>query len=145
MCYMKNCIAAIKYSIRKISRNTILFLEYAVALFSSYELSRCGILLRSIIRSVVSYQRGIKKYNHVTCAPCFTGKTLQSSIARALIDSRAYRSAYIDNANVNRNKRAVIAELTYGCICSLTPGDAATLISKPKIPRSAHVPYKSRP
>lgn len=59
--------------------------------------------------------------------------------------SRVNRSAFIDNVDVERNKAAVIAELTYGCVCSLAPGNAATLISKPKVPRRAHVPYKSRP
>lgn len=60
-------------------------------------------------------------------------KKEQSSIARAFSDSRINRSAFIDNVDVEqRNKAAVIAELTYGCVCSLAPGDAATLISKPK-------------
>lgn len=45
----------------------------------------------------------------------------------------ANRSAFIDNVDIEeRNKAAVIAELTYSCVCSLAPGDAATLISKPK-------------
>jgi len=58
--------------------------------------------------------------------------------------SHVRRSTFIDNVDVERNKVTVIAELTYGCVCSLAPGDAATLISKPKVPRSAHVPYKSQ-
>lgn len=78
-----------------------------------------------------------------------TGKTpqLHRAVDRAYTFrfSREHRSAFIDNVDVERNKAAVIAELTYGCVCSLAPGDAATLISKPKVPRSAHVPYKSRP
>lgn len=121
MCYMRNCIA-VKYGVREISRNTILLVEHMAALFSpSFHIS-----LGSIIRFIARYQRGIKKYNCATCASCFTGKTPQPSSRR----SRVHRSAFIDNVDVERNKAAVIAELTYGCVCSLAPGDAATLISK---------------
>lgn len=73
---------------------------------------------------------------------------IEASIARAFSDSWANRSAFIDNVDVvQRNKAAVIAELTYGCVCSLAPDDAATLISKPMVTpaESAHVPYKSPP
>lgn len=112
---------------------------------------------RPIVRSTARYQRGIKKYKRATCASCstvvFAGENRrrapsQPSIARAsaFSDSRASnRSAFIDKVDVERNKAAVIAELSYDCVCSLAPGDAATLISKPKEPRSAHVPYKSPP
>lgn len=65
----------------------------------------------------------------------YKGKGIELSIARAFSDSRANRCAFIDNVDVEqRNKAAVIAELTYGCGCSLAPGDAATLISKPNVP-----------
>lgn len=65
----------------------------------------------------------------------YKGRDLELSIARAFPDSRANRCAFIDNVDVEQcNKAAVIAELTYGCGCSLAPGDAATLISKPKVP-----------
>lgn len=137
MLYEKLCIA-VKYGIREISRNAILLVEHMTALLSPHKLSHRGFHLGSIIRPVACYQREIKKYNCATCASRFTGKTLQLDIDRDIDRActfrfsyiRTHRSAFIDNVDVERNKAAVIAELTYGCVCSLAPGDAATLISK---------------
>lgn len=112
--------------------------------------SRTSFHIVDFIHFIARSQRGVKKYNRAMCASCFTRKNAGRShrvVDRAYTFrfSRVRRSAFIDNVDVERNKAAVIAELTYGYVCSLAPGDAATLISKPKVPCRAHVPYKSRP